>query len=106
MHAGNELPASIHGSSPIGNGSLISGDQDDRSTVTRECHAGICGSPGRDSPGPPDLLVNLILPVSGSPTILTRRIGVISPGVTKPQCKAQSRARAPATGIERRGDLG
>lgn len=29
-------------------------DQEDKSPVTGDCHAGICGSPGVRSPGPPD----------------------------------------------------
>ena len=44
--AGNASPASTRGCSPIGNGSPPSGEQDDRSPVTGDCHAGICGSPG------------------------------------------------------------
>src|SRR5664280_2752228 len=44
--------------SRTGNGFLpsrLSGDQDDKSPVTGDCYAGICGSPGLKCPGPPDL---------------------------------------------------
>src|SRR5674536_117955 len=43
--------------SRTGNGFLpsrLSGDQDDKSPVTGDCYAGICGSPGLKCPGPPD----------------------------------------------------
>ena len=43
-HAGSASPASIPGSSPIGHGCTVPGGQDDKSPVTRDCHAGICGS--------------------------------------------------------------
>src|SRR5674536_109317 len=45
--------------SRTGNGFLpsrLSGDQDDKSPVTGDCYAGICGSPGLKCPGPPDHL--------------------------------------------------
>ncbi|MGH3623197.1 MAG: hypothetical protein ACRDQ5_15600, partial [Sciscionella sp.] len=34
----------------------LSGDQDDKSPVTGDGYAGICGSPGLKRPGPPDHL--------------------------------------------------
>jgi hypothetical protein len=43
-HAGSASPANIPGSSPIGHGCTVPGGQDDKSPVTRDCHAGICGS--------------------------------------------------------------
>jgi len=42
--AGNASPASTLGSSPTGHGCTVPGGQDDKSPVTRDCHAGICGS--------------------------------------------------------------
>src|SRR6185312_13049553 len=43
-HAGSASHANIPGSSPIGHGCTVPGGQDDKSPVTRDCHAGICGS--------------------------------------------------------------
>src|SRR4029077_687619 len=42
--AGSASPASIPGSSPTGHGCTVPGGKDDKSPVTRDCHAGICGS--------------------------------------------------------------
>src|SRR5674536_201393 len=50
--------------SRTGNGFLpsrLSGDQDDKSPVTGDCYAGICGSPGLKCPGPPDRSTLLML---------------------------------------------
>src|SRR5256885_16457652 len=48
-----ELAASP-GSSGIGPGSPAPGGEDDKSPVTGDCHAGICGSRGLQCPRPPD----------------------------------------------------
>src|SRR3954454_14311447 len=42
------------GSSGTGPGSPAPGDEDDKSPVTGDCHAGICGSRGLQCPRPPD----------------------------------------------------
>ena len=44
--AGNASPASNHGCLPTGHGRPHPGDQDDKSPVTGDCHAGIRGSRG------------------------------------------------------------
>src|SRR5664280_1669192 len=63
LAAAGETPAAYPASSEpracsrTGNGFLpsrLSGDQDDKSPVTGDCYAGICGSPGLKCPGPPD----------------------------------------------------
>jgi hypothetical protein len=41
---GNSSPASIRGCSPTGHGRVVPDGQDDKSAVTTDCHAGICGS--------------------------------------------------------------
>ena len=46
----NVSPPSTPGSSPTGHGCPIPGGQDDRSRVTGDCYARICGSPGARSP--------------------------------------------------------
>jgi hypothetical protein len=43
---GTHHPPSTPGSSPTGHGCPIPGGQDDRSRVTGDCYARICGSPG------------------------------------------------------------
>ena len=48
--AGNASPPSTPGSSPTGHGCPIPGGQDDRSRVTGDCYARICGSPGAAIP--------------------------------------------------------
>ena len=45
------VPEAVH---PMGLGASHSDDQDDKSPVRRDPHAGICGSRGCDSPRPPD----------------------------------------------------
>src|SRR3954464_11277774 len=55
-HTGNSpswQPASP-GSSGTGPGSPAPGGEDDKSPVTGDCHAGICGSRGLQCPRPPD----------------------------------------------------
>ena len=46
---------STPGCSPTGHGCPIPGGQDDRSRVTGDCQARICGGPGLRCPGLPDL---------------------------------------------------
>ena len=43
-HTGSASHANIPGSSPIGHGCTVPGGQDDKSPVTRDNHAGICGN--------------------------------------------------------------
>ncbi|MFD2157222.1 group II intron maturase-specific domain-containing protein [Rhodococcus jostii] len=55
--AGRGSQHGIPACSRIRNGfhpSRLSGDQNDKSTATGDCHVGICRSPGCDSPGRPD----------------------------------------------------
>ena len=47
-------PRVTRGSSGTGNGSPPPGEQDDKSPVTGDCHAGICGSRGLKRPRLPD----------------------------------------------------
>src|SRR4051794_19551586 len=48
-------PPASPGCSGTGPGSPAPGDEDDKSPVTGDCHAGICGSRGCNAPGYPTL---------------------------------------------------